>query len=184
MSSDRLPSDSGSAAIGVFSITLHGRTRDVRTRASDRVRHRIQPQPGGLQRAPTHKCRSDARRFPAVAQCVEIGQACERLGQRGDQRVDDLPARPNPRRRTCATDRATHMRNRSCVAPYPATARPIPMCTGAQEPNTTLARAAGRTHSVSRLDRLPNDSGSAAIGVFLISLHERKHDVPHAHPIA
>jgi hypothetical protein len=34
------------------------------------------------------------------------------------------------------------------------------------------------------LDRLVNDSGSAAIGVFTILLHGRTHDVARAHPIA
>jgi hypothetical protein len=71
---DRLVNDSGSAAIGVFSILLHGRTHDVRTRASDRVPHRIQPQPrldSNVRR--TRKCRSHARRCPADAQIAELG---------------------------------------------------------------------------------------------------------------
>ncbi len=43
---------------------------------------------------------------------------------------------------------------------------------------------ARRTHSVPRLDRLPNDSGSAVIGVFSIVLQGRTHDVAQAHQIA
>jgi hypothetical protein len=50
---DRLVNDSGSAAIGVFTILLHGRTHDVRTRASDRVPHRIQLQPGWTTQCPS-----------------------------------------------------------------------------------------------------------------------------------
>ncbi len=60
---------------------------------------------------------------------------------------------------------------------------PTPKCTG-RASAAAHARRSGRTHSEPSLDRLPNDSGSAAIEVFSIFLHSRTHDAAPAHPIA
>ncbi len=144
---DRLLNDSGSAVIGVFEIALHGCYPRQRTRATDRVPHRIQPQP-----RPTPKCtgRTSAAatraECPAHAQFVEIGQAGERLGQRGDRRVHDIPARPFPT--------TTHARVRSRAAPHPATVRPHPACTG--------RASAAATRAECPADAQPVEIGQAA----------------------
>jgi hypothetical protein len=114
------------------------------------------------------KCRTHARRRPADAQSAELGQAGGRIGQRGDRRVRDVPAWPN--------FTTSHARIRSRAAPHPATPRPHPAFTGRASAASTRA-GARRTHRYPSLDRLPSDSGSAAIGVSAISLHGRTHDV-------